>query len=79
VGEGGAEARLLLLHEPEAPRRRPPRRAARQKFRDRQRVEQPRAQPFPVDTTRRASTTMLWLWGFLSLFDVAIIERCVAP
>ena len=22
---------------------------------------------------------MLWLWGFLSLFDVAIIERCVAP
>lgn len=22
--------------------------------------------------------TMLWLWGFLSLFDVAIIERCVA-
>jgi hypothetical protein len=23
--------------------------------------------------------TMLWIWGFLSLFDVAIIERCVAP
>jgi hypothetical protein len=22
---------------------------------------------------------MLWLWGFLSLFDVALIERCVAP
>ena len=23
--------------------------------------------------------TLLWLWGFLSLFDVALIERCVAP